>query len=201
MEVALRRYAQHNYKELSKHEVDTRRNEENSDIARNDVSTIPKQTTLLLSEFEFSKYAKSKRSLHTKMRQMRSKLQKFNNNHSELYKKYVDFALCVTSSVPSVTDLEDDQLRQIFRAVLQLSGNCPSSMIVLSQVCKRWKRLSLSSDVWTALHLNKNANSITDHELMTFLGNGKSFSRLTSISLASCLQVSRVIRMIHSEVL
>ena len=103
---------------------------------------------------------------------------------------YLDFALSVTSTVPSASDLEDDQLRRIFTEVLRTSGNCPSAMLTLSRVCKRWKRLVRSSDVWSALHLNKLSNVAADQELLKLIGTDHAFAKLSSVSLNSCQQLT-----------
>ena len=141
---------------------------------------------------EYKALTQSKRSLLSKARKLRKSIHTFEGISSALRQQvqYVDFALSVTATVPGIDDLEDDQLRQIFTEVLRLSDNCPTSMMSLSTVCKRWGKLVRSADVWKALHLNKLANSVADHELLVLLGNDKAFSKVSSISLASCVQVT-----------
>ena len=128
---------------------------------------------------EYKALTQSKRSLLSKARKLRKSIHTFEGISSALRQQvqYVDFALSVTATVPGIDDLEDDQLRQIFTEVLRLSDNCPTSMMSLSTVCKRWGKLVRSADVWKALHLNKLANSVADHELLVLLGNDKAFSK------------------------
>ena len=136
--------------------------------------------------------SQQKRELLAKARKLRRVVHTFSGASPALAQQiqYVDFALSVTTTVPGLNDLEDDQLRRIFMEVLKLSGNCPTSMMHLSRVCKRWGKLVRSVDVWRALHLNKLANSVADHELLVLLGNDNAFSKVSSLSLASCVQVT-----------
>jgi hypothetical protein len=144
---------------------------------------------------EYRGLSQSKRALLTKARKLRRTIYSLPGGDSSSpalaqQVRYLDFALSVTTTVPGVNDLEDDQLRRIFTEILRLSDNCPTSMMSLSRVCKRWGKLVRSADVWKALHLNKLANSVADHELLVLLGNDKAFSKVSSISLASCVQVT-----------
>ncbi len=141
---------------------------------------------------EYRVLTQSKRALLAKARKLRRSIHSFQGMSPALMQQvqYVDFALSVTTTVPGIEDLEDDQLRRIFTQVLRSSDNCPTSMMRLSRVCKRWGKLVRSADVWKALHLNKLANAVADHELLVLLGNDKAFSKVSSISLASCVQVT-----------
>ncbi|QDZ19551.1 hypothetical protein A3770_03p20690 [Chloropicon primus] len=140
----------------------------------------------------YKNLSQQKRTLLDKARKLRRQMCSFSGSSTALAQQiqYVDFALSVTTTVPGLNDLEDDQLRKIFTEVLQQSDNCPTSMMSLSRVCKRWGKLVRSADVWRALHLNKLAHSVADHELLVLLGSDKALSKVSSISLPSCVQVT-----------
>ena len=177
--------------ELAAVEVALRRCSKRIEFQCSPKCKIPNQVVHKVLE-EYKTLNRSKRALLSKARKLRTTLHSLPMKSTALAQQaqYVDFALSVTTTVPGINDLEDDQLRRIFTAVLRLSDNCPTSMMSLSRVCKRWGKLVRSADVWKALHLNRLANSVADHELLVLLGNDKAFSKVSSISLASCVQVT-----------
>ena len=176
--------------ELAAVEVALRRYSTRSEFQSSPTSKVPNQVVYQAFE-EYKSLSQQKRALLSRARKLRRSIYTFKSTPAlKQQVQYVDFALSVTTTIPGLNDLEDDQLRRIFTEILRLSNNCPTSMMSLSRVCKRWGKLVRSADVWKALHLNRLAHSVADHELLVLLGNDKAFSKVSSISLANCVQVT-----------